>query len=1679
MFKYFSIESISSFKTASVARVIIFFLYSFAFAGFASAGQATANSPANGAFVSTANPVMTWDGTSGSFELQLATDAGFTDIIADSTTANNFYVSTASLNAGSYWWRVQEVGSPWSPTFSFVVDIVPPAYSGPQVSTSPAASSWTALPMATYLSTNVVSAKISVQDLSSGLLVSTGLPDGLVAQWHLDEGAGTVALDASPNAFNGNLINNPVWTSGVKGKALALNGTQEVDIPSADALNAYPLTASVWFKTNGSGSTTGAILSKYVSGYFNGYSVHMYGGLLCASYFINGNNQDYVDPDNDGYCGFRIPGFDDAQWHQAAFVVDSTGGNFYVDGLRRGYVAWNGNSGAPSTTEPLRLGAGFLGYFPGAIDEARLYNVARSSADILADYQSDTLAAHNRGQAYSVLYSTNAGSTWNYVSTNSVTLGGSNGTNALQTLEADNIPLVTSAGPGAPTNQIAFVTSDFAGNVSTAVYTVLVDTIPPTLLSPADTTYINAINPFMTWTGAIGNSRLQLARNPGFTDILADSTTANNFYISTNSLSQAATYWWRVQEAEISDLNVWSSTFSFMVDIASPVYSGPQVSTSPAGLFVSTAAYLRANPASIRVSVQDLNAGLLVSAGLFSSAVLPEGLIRQWRLDEGAGTLASDSSGNGADGTLVNGPAWVAGHRGMAVNFSGASRMDVPSITLGANYTVTAWSQFPLAAGGYHILMRMGYGDTHSPLCAYQNMLCEWPSGCTSGFDLSTLSGWHHLAAVASEGLTNFYVDGLNVGQVVGNAAGVTAQTAQFGGDAMVTSQVWGGALDDIRVYNVARSPAEILAEFQDKAYEVLYSTNAGGTWHLVSTDSVHLSGADGTKATQILEADNFPIVTSTEPGAPTNQIAFTVSDMAGNVSTAVYTVLGDLTGPPALAAPADAAYISTTNPAMLWTTGVIGDSRLQLATDEGFTNIIADSVTVNAFYASTGSLSNAAAYWWRVKAYDNLINEWTDWSSTFSFVVDIVPPVFSGPQVSTPAAPSWTNLPMNAYISTNVVSARISVQDLSAGLLVSTGLPDGLVAQWHLDEGTGTVALDASMSGNKGAFVGNPVWVAGKSGSALKFINDGDAMAVNQISMAGPYTLETWFQYPLPALSGADYWILTYGVSPTVHHIVVRYSDMELGVISSGFGDSGFNLGALSDGWHHLAAAAYGSQTDFYVDGSYRGTSNLKPAGAIDYIGGVPGQSRQFGAIDEFRVFNVARSPAQIMADYQSDTLAAHNRGQAYSVLYSTNAGATWNYVSTNSVTLGGSNGTAALQTLQADNIPVVTSTGPAASTNRIAFVASDFTGNVSAAVYTVLVDTSLVAVPVLSGFTVSSDTIHWLWQAAAGPAANFNFRTGTGSLVVSLPGSSNSYLETGLSTGTLYSRYIEVSNPSGQALSSTVTVATPDLQAYISGVASNTLTGPNGKTEIDIPTALLGAATSWILSETPSQLPLMSNTADLIAAAAAPAGLRESCSSLTEFIVAAGGVRYTGTLSAPVTVKVPYPDTNNTGFVDGISPPLRADTLRLYVLNETSGLWEAVPGSTVDRTHKVIIGQIGHLSIFTAFGTGAAGDLSALRVYPNPFKPNSGDPDNGVPYSAGNLNSGVIFDNLTEQAAIKIYTITGQLVARLSSENSGGRLQWDVKNDSGRSVASGGYIAVITSPGHSTVVKKILIVR
>lgn len=173
--------------------------------------------------------------------------------------------------------------------------------------------------------------------------------------------------------------------------------------------------------------------------------------------------------------------------------------------------------------------------------------------------------------------------------------------------------------------------------------------------------------------------------------------------------------------------------------------------------------------------------------------------------------------------------------------------------------------------------------------------------------------------------------------------------------------------------------------------------------------------------------------------------------------------------------------------------------------------------------------------------------------------------------------------------------------------------------------------------------------------------------------------------------------------------------------------------------------------------------------------------------------------------------------------------------------------------------------------------------------------------------------------------------------------------------------------------------------------------------------------------------------------------------------------------------TLSLNYTDADGDGLVDGTA--VEVSRLRMHTASTLAGPWTVLPTS-IDASRKIVSGTTPHFSFFALFAP-LATNLDSVTVYPVPFRPNDGDADTGVAYSAGNPNSGILFDNLPASARIRVYTVTGQLVADFSSAATSGKLQWNVKNDGGKDVATGVYLAVISSPGAKTVTKKVVVIR
>lgn len=193
--------------------------------------------------------------------------------------------------------------------------------------------------------------------------------------------------------------------------------------------------------------------------------------------------------------------------------------------------------------------------------------------------------------------------------------------------------------------------------------------------------------------------------------------------------------------------------------------------------------------------------------------------------------------------------------------------------------------------------------------------------------------------------------------------------------------------------------------------------------------------------------------------------------------------------------------------------------------------------------------------------------------------------------------------------------------------------------------------------------------------------------------------------------------------------------------------------------------------------------------------------------------------------------------------------------------------------------------------------------------------------------------------------------------------------------------------------------------------------------------------------------------------------------------------------TAKLPLKISLPIPqswqDKNGNGIIDATEntdKPVRLADLRIYRLNTKGNFWELVNEGdhTVDLANRAVRAEVKHLSTFALFAPGgAAKDLKELVVYPNPFVPFDDKDENGIPWSAGDLRSGIAFDNLTDNSEIFIYTLAMDMVKRhkltgADVEEKNGKWRWDARNDNGDFVASGLYIYMVKDDNAIGVNKK-----
>lgn len=290
-----------------------------------------------------------------------------------------------------------------------------------------------------------------------------------------------------------------------------------------------------------------------------------------------------------------------------------------------------------------------------------------------------------------------------------------------------------------------------------------------------------------------------------------------------------------------------------------------------------------------------------------SSEVSPLRMHAYLKLDESSGTIASDATDHGRNGTLVNGPLWVAGRFGNAVDLDGSNdHIRLPNGVVDGltRCTISTWVNLDTVSNWSRIF---DFGSNTTV-----NMFLTPRNGVTgtvrfamttggaggeqqiTGSSAITAGVWTHVAVTLAGSTGVLYINGTEVGRnssmsLTPDSLGATTQNyigrSQYSADAYLN-----GRVDEFRIYAAALSASDVAGLYAETVPTSSPLTPSNLSATAVSGSRVDLSWNASAGVT------NYNIKRSTSAGGPYDLIASVsgtvYSDLAVSELTPYYYVV-------------------------------------------------------------------------------------------------------------------------------------------------------------------------------------------------------------------------------------------------------------------------------------------------------------------------------------------------------------------------------------------------------------------------------------------------------------------------------------------------------------------------------------------------------------------------------------------------------------------------------------------------------------------------------------------------------------------------------------------------------------------------------------------------------------------
>ena len=645
----------------------------------------------------------------------------------------------------------------------------------------------------------------------------------------------------------------------------------------------------------------------------------------------------------------------------------------------------------------------------------------------------------------------------------------------------------------------------------------------------------------------------------------------------------------------------------------------------------------------------------LMFSGQSYAEVDPQTLLGAWLLDEGAGDIAEDASGNGNDGTLMGAPNWVAGWSGNALEFNGSSSYVDCGTAEALNvdvFSVSFWCNIPTTQGWNHMISRGSHGAFGNPgsvnwgvmmFDAQETILFETFNDTRwSGITADTTTGeWHHVVATYDGNMRQLYHDGVladsgSEGILLDQSRPLLIGALSGAG---YTEGYFNGSIDEVGYFNIILSLEDIEAIMNDGLAGI---TGAGRPLarrpnpkdgDMYSGTYITMSWQPGEFAVShnVYMGDNFDDVNDgTGDTFRVNQEGtFYVAGITGYAypdglvpGTTYYWRIDEVND-------ANAASPWKGN---VWSFTVPSRKAIEPAPADGSDFIDAETVTLG-------------------------------WTEGFGVVFHIV---YFGDDFDTVA--NGTDGPSQAITTYDPGALepgktyfwRIDEFD---GTTTHTGdvwsfktLPDipitdpNLVGWWKLDEGSGVFVLDGSGYGNHGTLKNDPQWIIGHDGDALEFtglgtyVDCGNAEALN----VGVFSVSFWCN--IPGTQGWNHMVSkgSHASAIAVNWGVMMYDAQET-ILFETYNDTSWipvYADTTTGEWHHVVATYDGDTMQLYHDGVLANTTSgagivldqSRPLliGANSDAGNAGGSFS--GSIDDVRIYNKVLTQDEVMKAMQGD---------------------------------------------------------------------------------------------------------------------------------------------------------------------------------------------------------------------------------------------------------------------------------------------------------------------------------------------------------------------------------------------------------------------------------------------------------